>query len=124
MRISALGVFGALIEHTVFGTLWLLWKGGTWLGLNNNGWAFGPGTPMVMPDEFAPVVPIPPPEAPPEAAAEPEAPPAGLVGHRNSKTLHLPTCRYAPPPELARPFSQRSSAEEAGFRPCKLCFSD
>lgn len=115
---------GALVEHTVFGVLWLLWKASTWLGQAEGGRAFGPGTPVVMPDEFAPVVPVLPPEVAPAVAVEPEAPPEALVGHSRSKTLHRPTCRYAPPPELAQPFAERSSAEEAGFRPCKVCLAD
>ena len=44
---------GALVEQTVFGVMWLLWKGGEVLGLSDGGRGFGPGTPMVMPDEFA-----------------------------------------------------------------------
>ena len=56
---------GALVEQTVFGVMWLLWKGGEVLGLSDGGRGFGPGTPMVMPDEFAPVVPVPPPPPPP-----------------------------------------------------------
>ncbi len=115
---------GALVEYTVYGVLWLLWKGGTWVGLTDDGPAFGPGTPMVMPDEFAPVMPAPPPEAARAVAGEPEARPLGLVGHRRSRTLHRSTCRHAPPPELAQPFAERSSAEAAGFRPCKVCTPD
>lgn len=115
---------GALVEYTVFGVLWLLWKGRTWLGLTDDGRAFGPGTPMVMPDEFAPVVPAPPPEAARAVAGEPEAPTATWVGHRRSGTLHRSTCRYAPLPEQAQPFAERAPAEAAGFRPCKVCLPD
>jgi hypothetical protein len=114
---------GALVENVVFGVLWFSWKLGTWLGLADDGRAFGPGTPLVMPDEFAPVVPVPMPEAPAEEAEEPEPPPAQWVGHARSNTLHRPSCRYAPSPELAQPFSDRSSAEKAGFRVCKVCSS-
>lgn len=112
---------GAVVENVVYGVLWFFWKCGTWLGLSDDGPAFGPGTPLVMPDEFAPIVPLPLPEIATEQADEPEAPHAVWVGHRRSKTLHHPSCRYAPAPELAQPFSDQASAEQAGFRPCKVC---
>ena len=35
---------GALVEQTVFGVMWLLWKGGEVLGLSDGGRGFGPGT--------------------------------------------------------------------------------
>lgn len=112
---------GAVVEHVVFGVLWFCWKCGTWLGLSDESPAFGPGTPLVMPDEFAPIVPVPLPEIETEQTDEPEAQPPVWVGHRRSKTFHRPSCRYAPGPELAQPFSDKASAETAGFRPCKVC---
>lgn len=114
---------GALVENVVFGVLWLSWKLGTWLGLADDGQAFGPGTPLVMPDEFAPVVPVPLAEAPEEEAEEPAVPPPEWVGHKRSKTLHRTTCRFAPPAEMALPFPDQASAEKAGFRACKVCSS-
>ncbi len=112
---------GALVEQTVFGVMWLLWKGGEVLGLSDGGRGFGPGTPMVMPDEFAPVVPVPPPPPPPTPTPEVAAPAVALVGHTRSNTLHRTTCRFAPPGDVARPFAERSVAEAVGFRPCKVC---
>jgi hypothetical protein len=112
---------GALVEHTVFGVLWLIWKGGAVLGLSDDGRSYGPGTPMVMPDEFAPVVPAPPPASEVAAPAGPESTALAFVGHTRSKTLHRPSCRYAPPGDFARPFAERSVADAAGFRPCKIC---
>lgn len=112
---------GAVVENVVYGVLWFFWKCGTWLGLSDGDQAFGPGTPLVMPDEFAPIVPVAIPEAPEEKAEEPEAPPPEWVGHQRSKTLHRPSCRYAPPPGLAVAFSDEAEAERAGFRRCKVC---
>lgn len=112
---------GALVEYTVFWVLWLLWKGGDLLGLAEDGRSFGPGTPMVMPDEFAPVVPAPLPTSEVATPTGPEAPTKAFVGHTRSNTLHRTTCRYAPHGDVARPFAERTSAEAAGFRPCKVC---
>lgn len=115
---------GRMVENLVYGVLWLSWKAGAGLGLTDDGLTFGPGTPVVMPDEFAPVVPFPMPEVLVEEAEKLGEAETAWVGHTRSKTLHRPACRYAPPPDMAQPFDERASAEEAGFRVCKVCCPD
>ncbi len=45
----------------------------------------------------------------------------GYIGNKNSKKLHLPSCRSLPSLQNRVYFKLRKEAIEAGYEPCKIC---
>lgn len=55
------------------------------------------------------------------AAQQPAAAP--FLGNKESKVVHLPTCKLVVKikPENKVPFATREEAVAAGYSPCKIC---